>query len=1048
MSVANLSINNCKYSIPRLEKAVYLVSKDCIGVIDAEAYIIDKVGSPLKVDCYSISMGETEELNERYRFSQSISFSVKGYMNLEDMLERYHVVVQDKNDVYWLLNPQFPIRVNYTYTVDSSNGHTDFTLSTVSDYPLMKINEFIPWSGVTPQFIVNNTMYKWVDVEPASAITSTTDLDTFFCENYDEFECMPYSHCPIEKIALNETMYSSFSNGFCHFTNDGFKFIDFMKNSASFQEQFDGDRIVHSLKFRVPFEGDDSAWHNKLLEFQDNKYCTIISTRCGGNIGCGFQHGLMPSYTIAASTSEDNYIEITLQDLHDQGKLIYTFDTIGYSGETATTWDWVEGEFECVDNHTAKHLLEQEFDIYGNKTNKYKCLEGYESRYAYLGDALIGTFEHDDRIYYNSGNVCYGTECSIQTNLEDMTFKRKGTRTFSIKSWLDDWSISSSTSAITVSPLSGTAYVDYELTVTNTETPTATTSHTLTVTFCGGSSTIDYTVTLQSEDITECFPQGGLYEVEPEGKTMIIPCNTCVRSAVSDVEWVNNIQIQDGYISLIVDANTVCSDVQANRQGNLTCTMCDSTESIPHVHVLQFTQDGWNCNGTMLECNYTSGRSYSASCGYSTEITNSMLLASQYDIADLTAVTIGDCATSIGQYCFLQAENLVTLDIGRGVTEIGYDAFGSLVSLSSMTLHADVPPVLNSIILNSITAIYVPCLKVNTYKAASGWSDYASKIQPIEDSCANQRQTSGTPYCEGYNKYQDVYDQITYDEGVTWETTATTKVLLAENSEDCGYVPPTPIVDYSTIPLTFIPLEPCSFSFAPTSWLNNVAYSTDDGSTWSVLMTSGDSTPIFQAGERIIWNGVFRPKGTSGSGYFSSSGRFKIEGNAMSLVNGLQYQDYSSITARPYLFKRLFASCNGLINCENMVMPATDFILSEFCYAYMFQDCTNLEKTPRELPCTALTEGCYQQMFQNCTKITKSPILSASTLVEGCYQQMFRNCTNLNKVTCLATDISASNCTTNWLANVASSGEFKTPSSTNWSSGANGIPNNWTRTNI
>ena len=425
-----------------------------------------------------------------------------------------------------------------------------------------------------------------------------------------------------------------------------------------------------------------------------------------------------------------------------------------------------------------------------------------------------------------------------------------------------------------------------------------------------------------------------------------------------------------------------------------------------------------------------------------------MLQASQYDIADLTAVTIGDCATSIGQYCFLQAENLVTLDIGRGVTEIGYDAFGSLVSLSSMTLHADVPPVLNSIILNSITAIYVPCLKVNTYKAASGWSDYASKIQPIEDSCANQRQTSGTPYCEGYDKYQDVYDQITYDSGTTWETTATTKVLLEENSEDCGYVPPTPIVDYSTIPLTFIPLEPCSFSFAPTSWLNTIAYSTDDGATWNVLMSGTDSTPIFQEGERIIWNGVFQPEGTSGSGYFSSSGKFKVEGNSMSLVFGLQYEGKTSIGARPYLFYRLFASCNGLINCENMVMPATDFVTSTYCYANMFQDCVNMEKAIKELPCTALTEGCYQQMLQNCKKITKTPILSASTLVDFCYNGMFNACTHLTEVTCYATDVSANGCTMTWLANVASSGEFKTPSSTNWESGASGIPNGWTRTNI
>ena len=52
------------------------------------------------------------------------------------------------------------------------------------------------------------------------------------------------------------------------------------------------------------------------------------------------------------------------------------------------------------------------------------------------------------------------------------------------------------------------------------------------------------------------------------------------------------------------------------------------------------------------------------------------------------------------------------------------------------------------------------------------------------------RQTSGTPYCDGYDKYQDVYDQVSTDAGSTWTTTATTPTLLEHNSEDCGYVPP------------------------------------------------------------------------------------------------------------------------------------------------------------------------------------------------------------------------------------------------------------------
>ncbi len=74
---------------------------------------------------------------------------------------------------------------------------------------------------------------------------------------------------------------------------------------------------------------------------------------------------------------------------------------------------------------------------------------------------------------------------------------------------------------------------------------------------------------------------------------------------------------------------------------------------------------------------------------------------------------------------------------------------------------------------------------------------------------------------------------------------------------------------------------------------------------------------------------------------------------------------------------------------------------------------------------------------------------TGTTLVNRCYNNMFNNmfhgCSNLNSVTCLATNISANQCTTNWLNGVAATGTFITPSSTGWNSGVNGKPSGWTR---
>jgi hypothetical protein len=58
---------------------------------------------------------------------------------------------------------------------------------------------------------------------------------------------------------------------------------------------------------------------------------------------------------------------------------------------------------------------------------------------------------------------------------------------------------------------------------------------------------------------------------------------------------------------------------------------------------------------------------------------------------------------------------------------------------------------------------------------------------------------------------------------------------------------------------------------------------------------------------------------------------------------------------------------------------------------------------------------------------------------------MFLDCASLSAITCLATDISATQCTTNWVGNVASSGTFyKASGMTDWTRSTSGIPINWT----
>ena len=100
--------------------------------------------------------------------------------------------------------------------------------------------------------------------------------------------------------------------------------------------------------------------------------------------------------------------------------------------------------------------------------------------------------------------------------------------------------------------------------------------------------------------------------------------------------------------------------------------------------------------------------------------------------SSLSSVTISNGVTNIGDKVFYQCTSLTSIDIPSGVTSIGSSAFNGCTSLSSVTVRATTPPTLGgSVFPNSIVAIYVPSESVETYKSASGWSEYDSMISPI-----------------------------------------------------------------------------------------------------------------------------------------------------------------------------------------------------------------------------------------------------------------------------------------------------------------------------
>ena len=104
--------------------------------------------------------------------------------------------------------------------------------------------------------------------------------------------------------------------------------------------------------------------------------------------------------------------------------------------------------------------------------------------------------------------------------------------------------------------------------------------------------------------------------------------------------------------------------------------------------------------------------------------------------SNLIEFTVSNSVKNIGSYTFAGCYSLTSITLGNSVETIGEMSFYSCSALTTVVMLPTTPPKITSISSDNIFydcpnlgTIYVPSGCWDIYKAASGWSDYADKIQ-------------------------------------------------------------------------------------------------------------------------------------------------------------------------------------------------------------------------------------------------------------------------------------------------------------------------------
>lgn len=516
MSVTNYTPSTCQYTYDKLKNVLYLVSAEHVKDVhidNGEAYITDLTELPLRINGFNIEFSEESSLDERYKFTKSITLSMHGYVNHKAFSGRYYAILEAEDGTLWMTNVDFPSKVTYTFNLSNQAYQTDFTFKSQSNFPTLRL--------------VSN----FEAVEP---------------------ECIGYSANGVDTLKLLEKDYAmldSEKKKVYTYSKD-FQDVEFLGNSCSLQETFDGNSVTTTISFDIGFDAYKSSWHYNLLEFTKNLYSAIVTPKNSDNVFyAGFNFGLQPGFVVNANaeTGQSDKITITLVESSNYGST--AAEDWSEEHRTDTRWAYVRYVddipcYECVSLGVAKYLVQAEMLANGVQTGNYKCLEGYREYFEALGLNIVGEFSSTEQF---NNPECTGETCKVITNIPNIiTFRSATCNTYSYSASCD-WNVSGLAEYLTVTPMSGNAGSLYTVEICNTVEPTTSEHTRFNITAGDNTKVVNVNLTtstgiLNPEEVyINCLKQDVYFTFDPDCPVTVTGINSKLTYQITNQQLIVNV---------------------------------------------------------------------------------------------------------------------------------------------------------------------------------------------------------------------------------------------------------------------------------------------------------------------------------------------------------------------------------------------------------------------------------------------------------------------------------------------------------------------------